>query len=98
MQRVFGLDGLASPRCGGRLRLIATISDLRVVERLVAHLDKLSRRLASRASDWGSAACSNFKAIGTNTGMSDESWPHQSSIRLGSRQTVSGVASGFLDT
>jgi len=38
MQRAFGLDGLACPYCGGRLRLIATIFDPRVAERLVAHL------------------------------------------------------------
>jgi hypothetical protein len=38
MQRAFGLDVLACPRGGGRLRLIATISDPRVAERLVAQL------------------------------------------------------------
>ena len=37
MKRAFGLDVLACPRAG-RLRLIATISDPRVAERLVAHL------------------------------------------------------------
>ncbi len=38
MERAFGLDVLACPRCGGRLRLLASISDPRVVERLLAHL------------------------------------------------------------
>jgi len=38
MQRAFGLDVLACPRCGGRLRLIATISDPPVVEQILAHL------------------------------------------------------------
>jgi hypothetical protein len=38
MQRAFGLDVLACPRCGGRLRLIATIEDPAVVEQILAHL------------------------------------------------------------
>jgi hypothetical protein len=38
VQRAFGLDVLACPHGGGRLRLIATISDPRVAERLVAQL------------------------------------------------------------
>jgi len=83
MQRVFGLDGQASPRRGGRLRLIATSSDPRVPERLVAHLDKLSRRLAQRASGWGSAACSNLKGIGTNTEFCGRSNQHPYEVLLG---------------
>lgn len=38
MQRAFGLDVLACPRCGGRLHLIATISDPAVVEQILSHL------------------------------------------------------------
>ena len=38
MQRAFGLDVLLCPRCGGRLRLIATIADPAVVERILVHL------------------------------------------------------------
>jgi len=38
---------LACPRCGGRLRLIAPISDPLVAERLVAHL---ARTLGSPAT------------------------------------------------
>ena len=38
MHRAFGLDVLAYPRCGGRLRLIVTISDLAVVAQILAHL------------------------------------------------------------
>jgi putative transposase len=38
MQRAFGVDVLACPRCGGRLRLIATIEDAAVVEQILAHL------------------------------------------------------------
>ena len=38
MHRAFGLDLLACPRCGGRLRLFATISDPAIVEQILAHL------------------------------------------------------------
>ncbi|HET8577005.1 MAG TPA: transposase [Methylomirabilota bacterium] len=38
MQRAFGLDVLACPRCGGRLRLLATIADPTVVEQILTHL------------------------------------------------------------
>jgi hypothetical protein len=38
MRRSFGLDVLACPRCGGRLRLIATILDPRVARRILDHL------------------------------------------------------------
>jgi hypothetical protein len=38
LQRVFAVDVLACPNCGGRMRLIATIEDPRVVRRILAHL------------------------------------------------------------
>jgi hypothetical protein len=38
MQRAFGLDVLACPRCGGRLRLIALIEQRAVITRVLAHL------------------------------------------------------------
>jgi len=38
MHRVFDLDVLACPRCGGRLRVIATVQDPRAVQALLAHL------------------------------------------------------------
>jgi hypothetical protein len=38
MQRTFGLDVLACPRCGGRLRLIAVIEQPAVIKRLLGHL------------------------------------------------------------
>ena len=37
MRRAFELDVLACPRCGGRLRVIATIEDPRVIRQLLAH-------------------------------------------------------------
>jgi hypothetical protein len=38
MRRAFGIDVLACPRCGGRLRLIATLEDPAVVATILAHL------------------------------------------------------------
>jgi hypothetical protein len=38
MQRTFGFDVLACPRCGGRLRLIALIEQAAVIERILRHL------------------------------------------------------------
>jgi hypothetical protein len=38
MARTFGLDVLACPRCGGRLRLIALIDEAAVIERILTHL------------------------------------------------------------
>jgi len=32
------LDGLACPDCGGRLRLVATPADARVIAKILAHL------------------------------------------------------------
>ena len=38
MQRTFGFDVLACPRCGGRMRLIALIEQEAVVHRILRHL------------------------------------------------------------
>jgi hypothetical protein len=38
LQRVFAVDVLACPRCGGRMRVIATIDDPAVVRRILTHL------------------------------------------------------------
>jgi hypothetical protein len=38
MQRTFGLDLLACPRCGGRLRLMALIEEAAVIKRILEHL------------------------------------------------------------
>ena len=37
MRRVFDLDVLACPRCGGRLRVIATVQAPAVVRTILAH-------------------------------------------------------------
>lgn len=41
LQRVFAVDVLACPRCGGRMRVLATIDDPRVVRRILTHLGLL---------------------------------------------------------
>jgi len=38
MHRAFGIDVLACPQCGGRLRLIATLHDPAVIRKILAHL------------------------------------------------------------
>jgi len=38
MQRSFGFDVLACPRCGDRLELIALIEDPKVIRRVLSHL------------------------------------------------------------
>ena len=38
MSRTFGIDVLACPRCGGRLRLIALIEKAAVIDRILRHL------------------------------------------------------------
>ena len=38
LRRTFAIDVLACPDCGGRLRLVATISDGQVIEKILAHL------------------------------------------------------------
>jgi hypothetical protein len=41
LQRVFSVEGLACPNCGGRMRVLATIDDPRVVRRILSHLGLL---------------------------------------------------------
>ena len=38
MRRVFAFDVLACPRCGGRLRVLATVHDPRAVQAILAYL------------------------------------------------------------
>jgi uncharacterized protein YbaR (Trm112 family) len=38
MRRAFGLDVLACPRCGGRLRVLATVEDPVVIRQILASL------------------------------------------------------------
>lgn len=38
LYRALGIDVLACPHCGGRLRLIATVEDPGVVDRILVHV------------------------------------------------------------
>lgn len=38
LERTFAIDVLACPECGRRLRLIATITDSRVIDKILTHL------------------------------------------------------------
>ena len=38
MHRAFSVDVLACPHCGGRLRLIATLHDPAVIQKILTHL------------------------------------------------------------
>jgi len=48
MRRTFGIDVLACPGCGGRLRLLALIEQARVVERILRHLGRPTDRPVPR--------------------------------------------------
>jgi hypothetical protein len=53
--RVFALDVLACPGCGGRLRLLATIEDRAVIEHILTHLGlpvDLPQPSAARTPAW----------------------------------------------
>jgi len=50
MQRSFGFDVLACPRCGGRLRLVAVIEEARVIRRILGHLGLPTEVPAARPS------------------------------------------------
>jgi hypothetical protein len=43
MKLTFGLDVLACPRCGGRMRYVATILDGQVARRILEHLQMPAR-------------------------------------------------------
>jgi hypothetical protein len=51
MQRSFGFDVLACPRCGNRLELIALIEDPRVIRRILSHLGLPAELSAARLRD-----------------------------------------------
>ena len=61
MRRAFDIDVLACPRCGGRLRLIATVEDPDAVSAILAALAE-SRALAERAPPFAPALHTNHTA------------------------------------
>jgi len=49
LQRVFELDVLACPRCGGRLRVVATIEEPAVVHKILTHVGLSTEPVTPRA-------------------------------------------------
>ena len=64
MRRAFEIDVLACPRCGGRLRLIATVEDPDAIRAILAAV-AVSRELGDRAPPFGASRdTSQTAAIG----------------------------------
>jgi len=60
LRRVFAIDILACPDCGGRLRLLATIAERGVIEKILRHLGlsvDLPQPLAARTPEWLPGVC-----------------------------------------
>jgi len=52
LRRTYGVDALRCPRCAGRMRVMATITDPSVVKKILAHLDMPTEPLPrARARD-----------------------------------------------
>jgi hypothetical protein len=49
LQRVFEFDVLACPRCGGRLRVLATIEEPSVVHKILTHVGLSTEPVTPRA-------------------------------------------------
>jgi hypothetical protein len=63
LRRTFAIDALACPECGGRLRLLATIDDRAVIEKILRHLGLPAEPLAparARAPAWLTEALPGF--------------------------------------
>ncbi|MEP6906056.1 MAG: transposase, partial [Gemmatimonadales bacterium] len=56
MRRTFGVDVLACPRCGGRLRLVALLEQAAVVQRTLRHLGMPTEVTEPRAATAAAAA------------------------------------------
>jgi hypothetical protein len=55
LRRAFEIDVLACPDCGGRLRLVATIEQRALIEKILSHLDlptELPSPAPVRSADW----------------------------------------------
>jgi Putative transposase len=94
MRRVFDLDVLACPRCGGRLRVIATVQDSAVVRTILAHLGRAHSTEPPGPAPPPPPSCSPPALIGRRPpprphGRSLTGRPGGSSI-LGSQRAIAG--------
>ena len=55
MRRAFDIDVLACPRCGGHMRLIATIDDAKMIDEILAGLARAAERVDRAPPSAGSA-------------------------------------------
>ena len=58
MHRAFGVDVLAGPHCGGRLRLMATLHDPVVIRKILTHLALARSGQSPGSAQPGAAAAS----------------------------------------
>lgn len=56
MRRVFEIDVLACPRCGGRMRVLATLEEPRVVQKILRHVGLPAEPVAARPPPAASSA------------------------------------------
>jgi hypothetical protein len=75
LRRTFAIDVLACPECGGRLRLLATIDDSTVIDKILRHLGLPVEPPApapARTPAWLSGALPGFDEAAGPTGL----WSH----------------------
>ena len=73
MRRTFSIDILACADCGGRLRLLATIADRAVIEKILRHLGlpaDLPNPAPARAPPWLPGVPDHFD----DGGSADREW------------------------
>lgn len=73
LRRTFAIDVLACPDCGGRLRLLATIADRKVIEKILRHLElpvELPMPAPARQPKWWSG----FSSVDVPADSASE-WP-----------------------
>ena len=73
LRRTFAIDVLACPECGGRLRLLATIEERAVVEKILRHLGlPVDTPVPARAPTWLAPALPGFE----RDAEASEPWIH----------------------
>lgn len=79
LKRVFAIEIETCRRCGGKLRVIASIEDPELIERTLAHLDQLPReRTAALAVRFSRTAAVAIFAVLIRTGWSPRYHSEQS--------------------
>ncbi len=62
LRRVFGIEIDSCQRCGGRLRIIASIEAPHVIARILSHLERRAAERAQPETPLAARACNNFLA------------------------------------